>query len=91
MITIIENTFKHGIQYHPPQPIFIELSIESARLHLLTKNVFNPKKSIAKTGTGLDNLRKRLMYLYPDKHQLVITKENGLFKVLLVIDFYSSY
>lgn len=85
LITIIENTFKHGIQYHPPQPIFIELSIESARLHLLTSNVFNSKKATSEIGTGLDNLRKRLTYLYPDKHQLIITKTDELFEVLLII------
>ena len=87
LITIIENTFKHGIQYHPPQPIFIELSIESDRLHLLTRNVFNPKRNTTERGTGLDNLRKRLTYLYPEKHQLAINKANGLFEVLLVINF----
>lgn len=87
LITVIENTFKHGVQYHPPQPILIELSIESIRLHLLTKNIFNPKKSTSEIGTGLNNLRKRLTYLYPDKHQLTITKKDGLFEVLLVINF----
>lgn len=87
LITIIENTFKHGIQYHPPQPIIIDLSIETHRLSLVTKNVFNPKKVTSEIGTGLDNLRRRLTYLYPDKHQLTITKSNGLFEVLLVIPF----
>ncbi len=85
LITIIENTFKHGIQYHPPQPIFIELSIEATRLHLLTRNVFNPKRNATEKGKSLNNLRKRLTYLYPEKHQLAINKANGLFEVLLVI------
>jgi len=37
-------------------------------------------------GIGIDNLRKRLELLYPDKHELRIKKDNTRFRVELCID-----
>jgi sensor histidine kinase YesM len=38
------------------------------------------------SGIGLENVRRRLELVYPDKHQLVITTEDGKFMVNLEID-----
>lgn len=87
LITIVENTFKHGIQYEPVQPIHISITIEPNHLVLLTQNILKTKKATHPTGTGLDNLKKRLNYLYPNKHQLNISTNEPFFEVRLRIDW----
>lgn len=86
LITIVENTFKHGIQYQPPEPILINLIIKLNQLTLTTHNVLKKKNLSENTGTGLDNLQKRLTYLYPNRHELKIANTNQLFEVTLIID-----
>jgi len=85
LITIVENTFKHGIQYEPVQPIIITIRLESHRLTLETQNILKTKRQNSPSGTGLDNLKKRLNHLYPDKHQLKISKTPQMYRVLLEI------
>lgn len=38
-----------------------------------------------KTGTGLDNLRRRLSLLYPDRHTLEITRNNDFYSAKLTL------
>ena len=52
----------------------------------MTKNVLKKKNAKSDTGTGLDNLRKRLNILYPDSHKLQIKKDNQIFEVKLVVN-----
>lgn len=86
LIPFIENAFKHGT--HPKKDCFIDicLNAEDKELILVVKNsrVYNEK--IVKTNIGLENTKKRLHILYPNKHSLNI--ENGLntYKVSLNIE-----
>lgn len=84
-ITLVENTFKHGIQYHPPQPVQITLTIQDHQLILETLNVLKQQLNEENTGTGLANLRKRLTYLYSDKHELNVSRANQLFVAKLIL------
>lgn len=87
LITLIENVFKHGVQYQPVQPIKISILVEkSNQLILTTQNVLKSKGQNEHTGTGLDNLQKRLNMIYPNTHQLEITTQHQLFLVYLRID-----
>ena len=38
-----------------------------------------------KTGTGLDNLRRRLSLLYPDRHALELTRNNDFYSAKLTL------
>ena len=38
------------------------------------------------SGIGLENVQRRLELVYPDKHRLMINKEDGKFTVKLEID-----
>jgi two-component system, LytTR family, sensor kinase len=80
LLPLIENAFKHG----QPSWIKINLTINAETIRLEVKN----RKSGLQAngdGIGLSNLQKRLNIIYPQKHQLNIDDENGIFKVTLEI------
>lgn len=85
-IPIVENVFKHGnlqnndfVNYAliiQGNELFFEAINTIAKTDLIESN---------KTGTGLDNLKKRLNIIYPNRHLLEITHNEKLFKVTLQI------
>jgi LytS/YehU family sensor histidine kinase len=47
------------------------------------QNNFDDQDDEGKQGIGLENLKKRLELLYPNRHMLDIVKEQGVFTVNL--------
>ena len=88
LISFVENAFKHGIDLRQSSFIKIKLQMESKRLHF---SVVNSKfESQANeldehSGIGLENVRRRLTLIYPEKHDLKIEESTGVFKVHLLI------
>jgi LytS/YehU family sensor histidine kinase len=86
-IPFVENAFKHGLQSISESSFaHFSLSIQGKDLFFeavnsVGQNITTPEKS----GTGLENLRKRLELLYPEKHLLEVEKNEGIFKVILQI------
>jgi LytS/YehU family sensor histidine kinase len=86
-IPLVENAFKHGLQNQ------VDVGRACFNLtqqqHDLFFEAINTKgNSLNKTeesGTGLENLKKRLHLLYPDKHILQIEDNSEKFKVILHI------
>jgi len=88
MIPFIENCFKHGTSQMLGQP-WVKLSIAVIDDRLLF-NVNNSKPSLVHSnklsnGIGLQNVKKRLQILYPDRHQLDVTVTENMFTVNLQI------
>lgn len=83
-LPLVENAFKYvGGEYH------IDLRMEWKRGNIIF-DLRNSKPSDlirnpAKQGIGLENLRRRLALLYPDKHTLEIKDEPKQFIVKLII------
>ena len=76
-ITLIENAFKHGVSPTDDSEINISIKIEkSGRLVCSIINSNFPKSDEDRSGSGigLDNLRKRLTLIYPDRH--ILNEEN---------------
>ena len=67
-ISLIENAFKHGVTNGEASFIDINIKSYSNRVECMVCNSvsLNPVKEIG--GIGLDNLRKRLELLYPNKY-----------------------
>lgn len=87
LMTFIENAFKYGISNHRPAVISISITIEEGRIIFYSSNqVFEHKKSEERMGVGLINTRKRLEFLYPERHNLQILEESGYFQVKLILD-----
>lgn len=87
-INVIENAFKHGINYKDKSFIDINISLNANILNFSCKNSIIDTKSDKgelklkenSSGIGLSNLKKRLNYLYPQKHCIYIfTKDNCYF------------
>ncbi len=87
-IPMVENAFKHGFQSHDKNPfarftlsiqaneIFFE-AINSKGKHQVPRDLYS--------GLGLENLKKRLSILYPEKHLLEISDTDETYKILLNI------
>lgn len=80
LFTFIENAFKHGTL--SIQKSVIELTI-SCKGTVLEMKVTNPVSTIEMDSTrmGLKNAIRRLELLYPDKHKLLLERNEEKFKV----------
>jgi LytS/YehU family sensor histidine kinase len=89
-IPFIENAFKHGISYREKSFIHISLNIENYKIHFSCINSLGQpvEKNTDEnhSGIGLENVKKRLNLLFPDKHTLSIDKSDSAYKVLLEIE-----
>lgn len=84
LIPFVENSFKHGKIVDGVLHINIQLKVESNKLVFTIENS-SKNKEISKIGIGVENIRKRLQMLYPDKHQLKIQDKEATFSVSLKI------
>ena len=71
---VVENTFKHGVVVPLDSTITISITLKRRTLLLQTSNSISEFK-VSDSGTGIANLRKRLAYFYPDKHELLLEKK----------------
>lgn len=84
LIPFVENAFKHGDLKN--DKLLIKIKNEGNKL------IFNQKNKIARsnkdqsTGIGIENVRKRLDILYPEKHRLKIDNDGEFYSVNLEID-----
>ena len=87
-IPFVENAFKYGVSYQQESFIQIHLEVDEKGLAFSTKNrVHAHQQSIVSSGIGLSNVRKRLEHLYPQRHRLDISENNGLYSVDCKIQF----
>jgi two-component sensor histidine kinase len=81
-ITLVENAFKHGVS--PNNRSFINIDIhmtDNKRLICTIKNSYFPKTETDRSGSGigLENLRRRLGLLYPERYTFTNTIENDIY------------
>jgi two-component system LytT family sensor kinase len=89
LIPFVENAFKHGTGLVQDPQIDINLSAEKETLTFTVSNKFDAASVEIKdkaSGIGLANVQRRLQLLYPNKHTLHITKQDGTFIVNLQIN-----
>jgi two-component system, LytTR family, sensor kinase len=86
LIPFIENAFKHGIDYSKKSDISIDLNLSGNTLHLKVENGITPNRENDKaSGIGLNNVRRRLNLLYPERHELTIEKNKEKYIINLEI------
>lgn len=84
LIVFVENAFKHGIEPAEDEAsLKLYLSANHKSLYFSCENSFDPEENVHHQGIGIDNLRKRLELLYPNKHTLDITATDHIFKAEL--------
>jgi len=87
LIPFIENAFKHGMNTIINPEMEIELFVNSGTLHFVVRNRFSSDvdPSDDSSGIGLENVKKRLFLLYPNRHELKIQRKEGWFSIDLKI------
>ncbi len=82
----IENAFKYGLKSTEEQFILLDIKTENNTFYFQLENDverINQDQSVG--GIGLENMRKRLVLLYPEQHELQIENTGNRFKVTLKI------
>jgi len=86
-IVLLENAFKHGVE-KMREDAFIHLRMQSQgnQLFFTIENSFDKSTSNLNNGIGLDNLKKRMEYLYPHRHELIVEEKESVYKVQLNLE-----
>lgn len=88
LIPLVENAFKHGVRDRVPGCwIKIRLEVKEGKILFDVSNRILPiDPSRPASGFGLENLKKRLALSYPGKHHFVMSQQNGVHSVKLILD-----
>jgi sensor histidine kinase YesM len=89
LISLAENTFKHGELMEEENPVTIGLKIDAVR-ECLTFYTCNKKKTGPKelsSGIGLLNIRKRLEWMYGGNFTFKTTEEEDIYKTYLELKY----
>jgi two-component system, LytTR family, sensor kinase len=88
LIPFVENAFKHGDKNHEPG-IIINLQLERDKLVFSVTNYIktgNQAGNEESGGFGLENIKRRLGLLYPEKHDLKINNNGEMYSIELIIN-----
>jgi two-component system LytT family sensor kinase len=86
LVNLVENCIKHGLhRVSGAAEAEVTITIEKDTIYLSTYNK-TPDLSGTTGGIGLHNTCRRLNIYYPDKHELEIVDENGIYRVNLSIN-----
>ncbi len=87
-IPLVENAFKYGVSTKEKTEIKIELNVEEKKITLSVSNNIVQQENIIQetTGIGIQNVKRRLTLLYPDKYDLKIETIENNFLANLEID-----
>jgi len=87
-ISLIENSFKHGILPKGTSKLEFTMKIEDRKVIFTTRNPYFPKPEgdLSGSAIGLDNIRKRLEILYPGRNVFSTHIEGDEWLALLIIE-----
>jgi hypothetical protein len=89
LIPFVENAFKHGISMEQKSWIRISLECDGNQLFFRVRNSVRPAllndTEAGNSGIGLQNVRERLLLLYPGRHELYYGREVDEFVINLKI------
>lgn len=85
LIPFVENSFKHGKIVEGKMHVSMHLFMEKGFLCFTIENSSETKNKIKK-GIGLENIKKRLEFLYPKSHQLNLSESENKFRVHLKVE-----
>ncbi len=89
LLPFVENCFKHGsskMLNNPWVNLKIELQGESINMKLMNGKKVSNDISTNRIGTGIENVKRRLELLYPNKYTLQINEDEEVFVVNLSIE-----
>ncbi|WP_299436738.1 sensor histidine kinase [uncultured Aquimarina sp.] len=94
LIVFVENAFKHlGVLQNVKSKVIVNIEVGEDSLIFSCKNTIDTLETNqdnlekGKSGIGLQNAKKRLDLMYPEKHQLHIEKQKESHQVELTLNF----
>ncbi|NQV41642.1 MAG: histidine kinase [Candidatus Marinimicrobia bacterium] len=87
LLPFVENAFKHGIDNHGKGFIHMNLvtSLDFIEFSLVNSRFPDRIATQEHRGIGLENVKRRLEHLYPNKHKLEINMTEKQYQVLMRI------
>ena len=86
-IILLENAFKHGVERTTADAyVRLNLTAQHHQISFTIENNFEASTTKKSIGIGLENLRKRLDHIYPNRHQLQINQQATIYKVQLILN-----
>ncbi|WP_300602052.1 histidine kinase [Niabella sp.] len=83
----VENALKHGVMDDAGSPVTIVLETAATWLTLGVTNKISARQKDTVGGVGLENIKRRLHFYYPNRHQLQCQTTDNCYKVYLHINF----
>ncbi len=86
-IPFVENAFKYGVSTKESSNISIEIRTNGTMIYLHVQNYIVPSENtlMENTGIGINNVKRRLELMYPNKHTLTTSQANNYYTVNLEI------
>jgi hypothetical protein len=86
ILPFLENAFKHGTSEQLEKSwLSVDVSVEANRLKVKIANSKNVYATVRGNGLGIANIRKRLEFIYPHRHELKLSDEGHFFVIALMI------
>ena len=88
LIPFLENAFKHGVSNSHPSWIKANLDCRNKTITLFVQNSININSGASassNSGVGLENLKRRLILNYPEKHKLEFSASNNQYTANLEV------
>lgn len=86
MLPFLENALKHGTSEQIERPwLSVDISLKNNILRCKIANSKNEDVPRNHNGIGVNNIQKRLAFLYPESHELKMNDEGTFFVVSLMI------
>jgi LytS/YehU family sensor histidine kinase len=87
LLPFLENAFKHGTSEQLEKPwLSMDIAVKGNTMKCKIANSKNEFVPVRQNGIGIENVKKRLRFLYPDKHELKLNDEGDFFVVSLMIE-----
>jgi len=87
ILPFLENAFKHGASEQLEKPwLSFDISVRQDVLRCKIVNSKNEYVPVNHNGIGIQNVKQRLAFLYPGRHELKMNDEGNFFVVSLVIE-----
>jgi LytS/YehU family sensor histidine kinase len=91
LLPFLENAFKHGTSEQLEKPwLSVDLVVKQNSVKCKVANSKNEFVPVSQHGIGIENVKKRLAFLYPGKHELKINDEGEFFVVSLLLELTSN-
>ncbi len=91
LLPFLENAFKHGTSEQLDKPwLSFDLVVKQNSMKCKVVNSKNEFVPVSQQGIGVENVKKRLHFLYPGKYELKINDEGDFFVVSLLLELIKS-